>query len=117
MLFQVTRTSSWYEDKPYDKCMQIKIAKVDKRTFRTPEEHDERCAKHSGKWFDRGTNHRVEDGFIVRDLGLTDVWAIEINSLEELLAFKEEVKHELVIGTSYVDHKTPMIEIYDDYRE
>ena len=117
MLFQVTRTSAWYEDKPYDKCIQIKLTKEDRRTFRTPEEYDERCAKHSGKWFDFGTNHRVEDGFIVRDLGTEDVWAIEINSLEELLAFGAEVKQELVIGTSYVDYKTPMIEIYDDWRE
>jgi hypothetical protein len=117
MLFQVTRTSSWYDDKPYDKCIPIKLTIVDRRTFKTPEEHDARCAEHSSKWFDVGTNHRVENGFIVRDLDTKDVWGIEINSLEELMAFQAEVGEELIIGTSYTDNKFPLIEIYDSYRE
>ena len=42
---------------------------------------------------------------------------IEINSLEELMAFQAEVGEELIIGTSYTDNKFPLIEIYDSYRE
>ena len=117
MLFQITRTSMRSDKKPYDKCIPIKLTRVDRRTFRTPEEHDERCAKHSRKWFDVGTNHRIENGCIVRDLGTEDVWGFEINSIEELMTFKEEVGSELVICTSYTDRNFPMIEIYDDYRE
>lgn len=117
MLFQITRTSLWDDTKPYDKCIPIKLTRVDRRTFRTPEEHDARCAKHSSKWFDIGTNHRVENGYIVRDLGTEDLWGLEINSIEELMAFKEAVGAELVISTSYTDWTFPKIEIYDDYRE
>ena len=90
---------------------------MDRRTFRTPEEYDERLAKRDGKWLSFGTNHRIENGRIVRDAGTEDVWGIEINSLEELMAFKKEVGEELVIGISYLDERTPSLEIYDDYRE
>jgi hypothetical protein len=117
MLFQVTRTSIWdYNKKPYDKCIPIELTQVDRRTFRTPEEHDERCGQH-GKWLDVGSNHRIENGRIVRDLDPVNVWGVEINSLEELMAFKKEVDEELVISISHIDQKTLSIEIYDDYRE
>ncbi len=117
MLFHVTRTSIWGENKPHDKCIPIKLTRVDSRTFRTPEEYDERLGKRDGKWLSFGTNHRIEDGRIVRDFGVADVWCIEINSLEELMSFKKDVDEELVIGVSYIDEKTPYIEIYDAYRE
>lgn len=117
MLFQITRTSMWGDQKPYDKCIPIKLTNVDRRNFRTPEEHDERWAKHSGKWLEVGTNHRVENGCIVRDLGTQDEWGLEINTIEELIAFKKDVGEDLIIGTSYTDWKCPCIEIYDDYRE
>lgn len=44
-------------------------------------------------------------------------WGIEINSLEELMKFKEIVGDDIIIRTSEQDHETPLIEIYDDYRE
>lgn len=117
MLFQITRTSMWDDKKPYDECVPITLTMVDRRVFRTPEEHDKALAKHGGKWLEVGTNHRLENGRIVRDLGTKDVWGIEINSIEELMSFKQKVNSALVIGTSYTDGSTPMIEIYDDYRE
>ena len=40
---------------------------------------------------------------------------VEINSLEELLAFQNEVKHSIVI--SQVVSGSPRILIYDDYLE
>ena len=42
---------------------------------------------------------------------------IEINSVEELMKFKEIVDEEIIITTSPQNNKTPTIEIYDDYRE
>lgn len=48
---------------------------------------------------------------------IRDCWGIELNTIEELMKFKDSVKEELILGTSYIDDKTPCIEIYDTYRE
>lgn len=86
--------------------------------MRTPEEFDAKFGKREGRWLENGTNHRInEDGYITRDDGLKETWGIEINSLEELMAFKKEVGEDIVISTSYIDKTTPVLEIYDDYRE
>ena len=89
MIFQVTRTSNnWSEEKPFDTCIPIKLTNVQTRTFHTPEEFDNKFGDREGKWLDRGTNHRVDArGYITRDMGLEDVWGIEINSLKELIDF------------------------------
>lgn len=117
MIFEVTRTSMWSKEKPYENCIPITLTNVDWRTFKSPEEHDARLAKQCGNWFSRGSNHRVINGTIARDMGSMSTWGIEINSLEELMIFKEAVGEDLVLSISCVDHKTPCIEIYDDYRE
>ena len=44
-------------------------------------------------------------------------WVIEINSLEDLLKFKKECGHDLIIGDSYYKEIPFEIEIYDYYRE
>ena len=119
MLFEVTRTSSWNkENSPCDGCIRIKIRRVETRTLGSAEEFDARFGKTEGKWFSVGSNHRFNNkGYITRDREEIDSWGIEINSLEELMNFKESVGEELVLSTSYIDYKTPRIEIYDDYRE
>lgn len=118
MIFQVTRTSGWDDKKPWDGCIPIQLAMVETRTFRTPEEFDMKFGKREGKWLENGTNHRFDArGYITRDRELVDKWGIEINSLEELMDFQEAVGEELVLRTSWIDNKTPCIEIYDDYRE
>lgn len=78
MIFQVIRTSMYESEKPYEKCIPIKLY---------------------SEW------------------GTKEAWGIEINSIEELMKFKEIVGEEIVIRTSEQDNKTPLIEIYDDYRE
>lgn len=118
MIFQVVRTSNWGDEKPFEDCIPIKLTRVETRTFRTPEEFDNKFGDREGKWLDCGTNHRVDArGYITRDRELVDEWGIEINSLEELINFKNAVGVNLVIQTSWIDNKTPCIEIYDDYRE
>ena len=118
MIFQVTRTSGWDDKKPWDSCIPIQLARVETRTFRTPEEFDMKFGKREGKWLENGTNHRFDArGYITRDRELVDKWGIEINSLEELMDFQEAVGEELVLRTSWIDNKTPCIAIYDDYRE
>lgn len=117
MIFQVTRTSVWSDVKPYEKCIPITLTHIDRRTFKSPEEYDARFATQSGSWLSRGSNHRITEYDIARDLEPCQRWGIEINSLEELINFKKEVGTDLIITTSYVDGQTPEIEIYDDYRE
>lgn len=53
MLFEVTRTSLWGDEKPYDKCVPIKLTRVETRTLKTPEEFDEKFSKREGRWLER----------------------------------------------------------------
>lgn len=118
ILFEVKRTSNWNDECPYEKSTPIKLTRVETRTLKTPDEFDERFAKNEGKWLEVGTNHRVnEQGFITRDREEKDTYGIEINSLEELMNFFNEVNEEIVLRKSWIDNKTPCLEIYDDYRE
>lgn len=116
MIFQVTRVSTWINEKPYDKCIPIKLARTEVKNFKSFEAYDNAFGVQ-GKWLSVGKNHRVtEEGYIARDFEF-DRWGIELNSLEDLLNFKEEVGEDIILSTSVTDNKTPCLEIYDDYRE
>jgi hypothetical protein len=118
MVFEVIRTSTWSDKKPCDNAIEINLTKVETRILGSPEEFDIRFGGTEGKWLESGTNHRLdEEGYITRDMGTRKSWGIEINSLEELMEFKENINNEIIITKSSVDYKTPSIEIYDDYRE
>lgn len=80
MLFQVTRTSHWSDEKPCEDCFPIKLKLNSEDVYR-------------------------------------DCWGIELNTIEELMKFKDSVDEALILRTSYVDDNIPCIEIYDDYRE
>ena len=118
ILFEVRRTSGLADECPYEKCIQIKLTRVETRTLKTPEEFDAKFSKVEGKWLEVGSNHRVDkQGFITRDREVEDTYGIEINSLEELMDFFNKVNEEIVLRKSWIDNKTPCLEIYDDYRE
>ena len=118
ILFEVRRTSYWNDECPYEKCIPIKLTRVETRTLKTPEEFDAKFSKREGKWLEVGSNHRVDkQGFITRDREEEDAYGIEINSLEELMDFFNEVKEEIVLQKSWIDKETPCLEIYDTYRE
>ncbi len=117
ILFEVSRTSCRSGECPYEKCIPIKLIRVDERTYKSFEEYNILHGKN-GNWTDFGTNHRIlENGHIARDIGVEDAYGIEINSLEELIKFYNDVKSEVVIRISWIDNSTPCLEIYDDYRE
>lgn len=107
MKFRLYRTTCWDDASPHDKAYSELHMRVDHRKFTSPEEHD--AAMHSS-WLSYGTNHRLINGTIARDVGMQTCWFIDINNLEELLAFQKECGCELVIEGS-------TLEIYDDYRE
>lgn len=115
MLFQITRTSLWSEEKPYKNCVPIEITQVDIRTLYSFEDYEKRFRE---SFMDDGTNHRIlENGYIARDVGVNSSWGLEISTLEELMEFKDEVGEDLIIRSSHVDDETPCIEIYNTSRE
>lgn len=116
MKFTISRTSMYGDGKPCEEAMPYEVTNVDIRTLKTPEEFDRILSLREGKWLENGTNHRIIDGRIARDTGTIKCWAIEVNSLEDLLALYHKYG-ELIIGTNLYDGETPNIEIYDDYRE
>jgi hypothetical protein len=62
-------------------------------------------------WYGRGTNHRVENGHIKRDIGVNEVYVLKI---PDIWAFIE--KHgDCVLSINSEGFR--VVEIYDDYRE
>lgn len=118
MIFRIRRTSVWDpEVKPHEAAFRAFVPRYDIRTC-TEEEYNDRIRKQtchkdfSKPWREYGTEHTVDErGYIKRRLPDHEVWAVKIESLEELLAFAGN--GELVISGS----EPPSIEIYDDYRE
>ena len=119
MKFYICRTSVYEDDEsPVDGSFKQECLKVDSRTFKSPEEHDERLGggENFKPWNSEGLNHRIVDGGIARDFE-SDAWFIEIDSLEELMEFSK-AHGELVVSSTYWAVKGhPRIEIYDGYRE
>ena len=114
MKFRITRTSgsSVDEAKPCEKAVKGTYLYTHTRTC-TEEEFNRKFADREGLWRSKGINHRVDSrGYIQREHEI-EGFLIEINTLEELVAFIDEVG-EIIISK---DNPMPEIEIYDDYRE
>jgi hypothetical protein len=115
MKFQISRTSVW-NGKPCDDAKKETLTRLDWRTFKSLDEV--RKAAYAGVyWLEEGSNHREENGMVVRELE-QEVWTIEINSLEELLNLSDSYGP-LVFESATNEYKPSLgrIEIYDDYRE
>lgn len=115
MKCEITRASRW-EGQPCPEAAQEQLVRIDRRTFKTPEEHDIKWG-HRGKWLDEGTNHRKERGGIVRDLKAEPVWVASFETLVDVLAFMDR-EGAIVIRPSAdyvgIDYR---LTIYDDYME
>lgn len=112
MRFIVSRTSSG-DYKPCKEAYEYELTNVDIRTVDDPKKLSFKNDRDG--WFKIGTNHRMIDGKIARDIGKVDVWVIDINSIEDLVVFKKQYGP-LILRTSYIDNQTIEIEIYDTYR-
>lgn len=112
MKFVVTRTSR-FMGKPCKEAKLEPVVRLDIRTVSDPA----KLGSPEGRrdWYKKGKNHRVEQGHIVREFD-DRAWFVEINSLDELLAFKEKYG-QLIVGDYLFNHTIPSIEIYDGYRE
>ena len=106
--YTISRTEHWSDtEPPHPRAYKADRVYVDERTVDDPAKL--RC-KHD--WYERGKNHRVEDGHIKRDLTHA-VWCI---SVIDLMQFAEEVGEQLILTPGKSPH-LPDIEIYDGYRE
>ena len=113
MKFAVTRTST--NGQPCEEAVLEEYIRIDEYDADNPEKVGIN-PRNTSWWYDRGENHRVENGHIKRDFRTTG-WFIEINSLDDLIAFKNKYGSLVIEDDPYNRNQFARIEIYDDYRE
>jgi len=113
--FIVTRTSIWSKDvQPCNEAKQIEVVRVDRRSAGDPKEIPYYKGT-SGWWYSRGSNHRVDQhGYICRDMGTELIWVVQLDTLDDLLAFT--ARYGPCIVKENLDGNFEL-EIYDGYRE
>ena len=119
MKFIIERTSGRGNSSPCVEAKEEQVVRTETRTLHSPEEFDKKFAGREGSWLSVGTNHRIDrNGYICRDREKMDVWTIEIDSIDELIALSRKYG-EIIIRDHYLDINDmyPTLEIYDDYRE
>ena len=110
-VYLVSKTSLRDDSKkPCEEAYKVMMKKIDRRTTDDPAKIP---ASHGDGawWYKKGTNHRVENGFICRDLGWREAWVVKVYDIYNFICEHGEcvlsIKHE-----GFME-----IEIYDDYRE
>ena len=121
MEFKISRTSLSSDKKPCDEAYRKKIIRIDERGFESFEEHNTKLPSDK-KWLAEGFNHKIvpankwcDHEHIYREFD-DEIWAIEINTLEELLEFKRKYG-EIIICTAFENPSINELEIYDSWRE
>lgn len=109
-LYLVSRTSSPPGEKPCDEAFRVVLTNTDTRSCDNPKKIPVNNGT-DGDWFLRGTNHRVENGYIKRDLGVKEDWAVEVTDIQDFV----DKYGDCVVGRDVDGFCT--VEIYDDYRE
>lgn len=112
MKFKISRTSTCC-NQPCIEAKKEKCMRVDERTVDSPDKLNVENDREN--WFKKGTNHRIENGHIKRDIEDED-WFIEVNTLKDLIKFQEKYG-DIIIYQSWMNKNIKEIEIYDDYRE
>lgn len=103
-----------YHIKPCQEAKRETINRLDIRTVNDPAKIAHYGYK-SDWWYAEGENHRVEKGQIVREFP-DEAWFVELNTLDDLMKFYAKYGS-FIIEPSWLDHRIPMIRIYDDYVE
>jgi len=116
MIYILRRTSTYDENPlPEDKrVFQKNITFIEIRTLPTPQAFDAKFSFSEGKWLEVGTNHRLINGHIARDLEEVSQWVIDLDD-HELIEFAKT--HGNIILQFSVKSYFPILEIYDSYRE
>lgn len=123
MTFRVKRTSVWDPNTRPCKEAYSKTTswRLDSRTVDNPKRLT--FGTTGATWYDEGWDHRVnEDNHIERKLPNHDTeWFVDIETLEDLVAFSEYYGDIVLTWSWAVTDTTPrdmrVIEIYDGYRE
>lgn len=121
MRFIVTRTSASNE-KPCDGAEERIAVWVDRRDVADPREIPAFRDQDVSWWYGVGTNHRVENGKIVRNLDTETMWTVEVEDVAALMRFIDTYGKVVVSPASDSHYECdgvvlPEIEIYDDWRE
>ena len=106
----IYRTSS-FDGKPCEGAYKKSYTRIDERTTDAPE----KVAFYAGKsawWYEKGSNHRVENGHIKRDF-VDFAWFILIDDIFEFVDKHDHV----VVNRCFQNPSIWSVEIYDDYRE
>lgn len=107
-LYICCRTSSGNPSIP--EAFKVLVVETDTRCCDDPKKIPANYGT-DGDWYTIGTNHRVEDGMIKRDIGTRYEWAVELTDIMEFV----DRYGECIVGRD--DRGFCTIEIYDDYRE
>lgn len=124
MRFIVTRTTHRNDgtihrndEPPCEEAFEGVCTHVHARTCKTFEEYDERFGRVEGTWLSIGTNHRLIANGIARDEDPQECFFVELNSLEDLVAFQGKYGALVIQNRGDNAEGYLEIEIYDDYRE
>jgi hypothetical protein len=116
MIYTVSRTSLWNNEKPCEEAVERPFENWDIRKW-SEERYDCEFGERQGVWKSKGRNHRItEEGYIARQLDDVIYWSVEINSLEELEIFIKKYDKAVIQKGGQIRNILD-IEIYDDYRE
>lgn len=114
----VERTSLFVDqDKPIDEAVLVNriLHYHDKRTASSLKEA--KTMRWYKEWISSGSNHREENGYVVRDVEIVDsVWEVEIESLNDIISLFKKYG-DIIIKESIYHEYDFTIEIYDTYRE
>jgi hypothetical protein len=117
MRFIISRTSGWDSGPkaPCDEAYHEMVLETQK--MREPAEQFMASGKYYTWWRSDGINHRVEDGYAVRDMEIY-TWFVDIASLYDLQRFIEKYGDVVIMVLKDGKHAGMMeVEIYDNYRE
>ena len=114
----VERTSLWGdEEKSIDEAVLVNrtLHYQDRRNASSMEEA--KTEFWYKEWISSGSNHREENGYIVRDCEREEsVWEVEIESLNDILSIFKKYGEIIIKENPYSEYDFA-IEIYDTYRE
>lgn len=116
MKYIVERTGYVREKQPCEEAYQDVHYVVERFKWA----QDDFSLKHQNlnrKWQDVETAYQItKEGQIVKRIAQEERWTIELNSLEDLMRFIDKYG-QVVINTGQGTTESPVIEIYDDWRE